>query len=67
MTLILSTYDDDSAEEDTGNENEVKFHHGQVNESSYFDKVKLIAYIECQVPFYSMASNSCVLSVEGRD
>ncbi|XP_019451232.1 PREDICTED: ribosome biogenesis protein BMS1 homolog isoform X3 [Lupinus angustifolius] len=37
-----SQYGDDSgsAEEDTGNENEVKFHRGQANESSYFDKLK---------------------------
>ncbi|KAG4979591.1 hypothetical protein JHK84_033177 [Glycine max] len=27
-------------QEDTGNENEVKFHRGQANESSYFDKLK---------------------------
>ena len=43
---FLSTYDDDfeSPEEDTGSENEAKSHRGQANESSYFDKVKLIAY-----------------------
>ncbi|KAL2592036.1 hypothetical protein AAZX31_12G047600 [Glycine max] len=37
-----SQFDDDSGsqEEDTGNENEVKFHRGQANESSYFDKLK---------------------------
>ncbi|XP_061353794.1 uncharacterized protein LOC133298512 isoform X2 [Gastrolobium bilobum] len=37
-----SQYGDDfgSQEEDTGHENEAKFHRGQANESSYFDKLK---------------------------